>query len=58
MSAWLELMRYQQSRVQVDEFRVATKEGDQCFLLAQAETSEKPPFGESGNPGRLCIGRC
>ena len=41
----------------MDEFRAATKEGDQCFLLAQAETSEKPPFGESSNPGRLCVGR-
>jgi hypothetical protein len=51
----VELTRYQQSGAHASEIQVAMKEGDHYFLLA--ETAEKILFGESGNLGRLCVGR-
>jgi hypothetical protein len=51
----VELMQYQRNGAHVDETRLAMKKGDCCLL--PAETAEELLFGDSGNPGQLCVRR-
>jgi hypothetical protein len=52
---FVELMQYCWNGAHVDETRLAMKEGDHFFLLA--ETAKELLFGKNGNPRQLCVRR-